>query len=140
ADRGAHGVADLGGAGFVGDDVEVAVGVGRLVVDCRRDDAVVGGERGDGGLDGAGGAHHVAQRALRRGDHEGVGVLRVDGADGRGFDAVVELGAGAVRVDVVDSAGFEARAAHGVAHGLGHPVAVLGGGDHVEGVVAGGGA
>jgi hypothetical protein len=62
-----NGDADVGLAGFVGDVVEVALGVWRVVVDRRRQHALVDRERAEGRFDGAGGAEAVPGRALRRG-------------------------------------------------------------------------
>ena len=50
--------------------VEVALGVGRLVVDRRRNDAVADREREDARLEAARGAEEVPGHRLRRGDRE----------------------------------------------------------------------
>ena len=86
----------------VGDDVEVAVGVGLVVVDRRGDHAVADRHHAGEELDGAGAADQVAVHRLGRGDEEVVGVGAEDGADGGAFGAVVDRGAGAVGVDVAD--------------------------------------
>ena len=54
------GDADVGRAGFVRDVVEVALGVGRVVVDRRRQHALVDRERAEDRLDAPGGAEAVA--------------------------------------------------------------------------------
>ena len=62
--------------------VEIALGVGRLVVDRRRDDARLDRHRRDGGFQAAGGAEEVAGHRLRRADGDLVGVLAEHALDG----------------------------------------------------------
>src|SRR5438552_1613288 len=70
AERVAQGVAELGRTGGVGRVVEVALGVGVLVVDGRRDELVLERESGDGGLGRAGGAQEVSGHRLGRADRD----------------------------------------------------------------------
>ncbi len=72
-------------------DVEVAVGVGRLVVDRRRDPAGRDRERAHGALDRAGRAEHVAGHRLGRADAHRAGVLAERGLDRDGLGRVVQL-------------------------------------------------
>ena len=60
-------------AGLVGDVVEVAVGVGVVEVDRRRQDAVADRQQADDRLDAAGGGDQVAHHALGAGDRHLVG-------------------------------------------------------------------
>ena len=82
--------------------VQVALGVGVLEVDRRRDDAVLDREHGGDRLDAAGRAEQVPGHRLGRADRDAPGVLAEDRLDRLGLDRVVELRRGAVRVDVVD--------------------------------------
>ena len=92
------------GRGF-GDDVHRAFGVGRFVVERRRDDAV--GERHEAHrqLDRAAAVAEVAEEALRRGDRH-VAERR---ANRLRFGPVVFERAVAVGVDVADVERFELR-------------------------------
>ena len=88
--------------GVVGDVVEIAVGVGRVVVRGRRQHAARERERGDRGLDPAGRAQRVAGHRLGRRNREPLRVIAEHRLDRDGLVLVVELGRRAVRVDVAD--------------------------------------
>src|SRR4029077_8468748 len=59
---------DVGLARLVRDVVEVALGIGLLVVDRRRQQAPLDGQHGEDGLDRPGRAEAVTRRALGRGN------------------------------------------------------------------------
>src|SRR5438132_71171 len=79
------GTANAGFACHVGDVVEVAVGVGRLIVDRGMEDAALDAEDGGDHLDGAAGAKEMADHTLGAGDGQLLGVRAEDGLDGLGF-------------------------------------------------------
>src|SRR5689334_23220308 len=60
AERVGKGVFDLHGAGDVGDVVQVAIGIGILVIDGRGRDLVADGHHGDAGFETTGAAEEVA--------------------------------------------------------------------------------
>src|SRR4051794_28952075 len=68
AERVGEGHVHAGLAGGVGDVVEVALGVGGLVIDRRRADVVADGQDAGDHLDRAGGGDQVAHHTLNRGD------------------------------------------------------------------------
>src|SRR5688500_10871011 len=134
----AHGGANGRAAGLVGRVVQVALGIGVLVVDDGWDDASLDRLDGDDGVDAAGGAQAVADHALGGADGEAVGVLAKGALDGGGLGAVVVAGAGAVGVEVVQLAGLQGGLGEGLGHAADGALAVVGWGG--EGVGVGGGA
>ena len=125
---------DLHFAGLVGDVVEVAVGVGGLVVDGRRHG--VGLERlaADGHLHRAGGPEHVAGGAFCGADGEAAGVVAKDGLDGLCLADVALRRGGAVGVDVGNILGVESAGGQCRPHGACAAFAAGCGGGHVVGV------
>src|SRR5207249_2144346 len=77
-------------AGFVRDVIEIAIRVGRFVIDRRRNDVVADGEGADGGLDGAGRAEQVAGHGLRGTHGEFFRVRAEDGLDRLCFTLVID--------------------------------------------------
>src|SRR5262245_28621795 len=77
-------VVEPGLARRVGHVVEIALGIRVLVVDRRRNDAVVDGERADRRLEAPGGAEQVARHRLRRGNRELARVIAEDLLDREG--------------------------------------------------------
>src|SRR4051794_32499142 len=63
-----EGVVEGGGAGGVGDVVEVEVGIGILVVDGGREDVVADGEHANDGFGDAGSGNEVAHHAFGAAD------------------------------------------------------------------------
>ena len=121
-------------AGLVGYVVEVAVRVGGLVVDGRRDGAGLDRLAAGGHFDSAGGTEHVPGCSLGGADGQASGVFTKNRLDGLGFADVALRGGGAVGVDVgnvvrVESAGVERHA-----HGACAAFAFRRGGGHVVGV------
>ena len=100
----------------VGHVVEVAVGVGRGVVDGRRQHAVAQGEQRGDRLDAAGRAQGVPGHALGARHRQLARVLAEHLLDHRGLAGVVVLGRGAVRVDVAERVGRDAGVAQRHAH------------------------
>ena len=86
------------------DDGDGAVGVGRLVVERRRDEPRLQAEDARGQLQGAAAGPEMAEDALR-GGHRDVPEL---GSDGGGLDPVHVPRRGTVGVDVADVAGPDA--------------------------------
>lgn len=86
--------------GLVGRIVEVALGVGAVEVDGRRNDPLLEGEDRRDGFRRACGAEHVAVHRLSRTDVALVREVAEGDLDGVGLSHVVELGAGAVGVDI----------------------------------------
>src|SRR5947207_742783 len=134
-----HGVleARAGAAGDVGDVVEVAFGVGFVVVDGGGQVAAGEGEGGDDQFDAAGGAQGVADGGFGGGDGEFFGGGSEDLFDGFGFGEIAQFGGGAVGVDVADLFGVDFGFADGVGHGGGGAGAVFIGGGDVAGVAGG---
>src|SRR6267142_610754 len=87
-------------ARLVRDVVEVAVRVGRLVVDRGRQHAVIEREHRGDRLDAAGGAEEVARHRLGRRHGQLARVVAEDALDGDGLELVVVRRRGAVGVDV----------------------------------------
>ena len=96
---------------FVRDVVEVALRVGVVEVDRRRQDPVADRQQADDRLDAPGSRDQVAHHALGAGDRHLVGRLPERFLDGQGLDRVVDRRAGAVGVDVVDVRGVEPASA-----------------------------
>ena len=88
--------------GDVGDDVDLALGVGRVVVDRRRDHAALDGQRQDRGLDRAGGAEAMADHRLDRVDRHPARPIAEDDVQAARLGAIVLRRGGAVAVDVID--------------------------------------
>ena len=84
-----HGDVDLRLAGGVGDVVEVAFGVGVLVVGGGWEDVVADGEDAGDEFDGAGGGDEVAHHGFDAGHGDVFGVVAEGGFDGEGFGGVV---------------------------------------------------
>src|ERR1051325_1425784 len=112
-------------AGLIRHVVEIAVGIGRLVVDRRRQHVFLHHQRRDGRLEPAGGAEEVAGHRLRRADGELVGVLAEDALDRQRLRFVAERRRRAVRVDVVNVGRLQAGVLQRAAHDVDHPDAVL---------------
>src|SRR6266550_1758619 len=93
---------DRSGARFVRYVVEVECGVGRLVVDRRRDAPIAHGQHAGHGLERPSRTEQVTGHRLRRRDHELVGVVAEHALDRGRLLAVVRLRRGPMRVDVVD--------------------------------------
>ena len=89
-------------AGRVGDVIQVALGVGRLVVDRRRQHVVADRQQADDQLGGAGRGDQMPHHALGARDRDLVGLVAEDALDRQRLDLVVDFGARAVGVDVVD--------------------------------------
>jgi len=125
---------DLHFAGLVGNVVEVAVGVGGIVVDGLRHD--VGLERlaADGHLHRAGGPEHVAGGAFCGADGEAPGMVPEDGLDGLCLADVALRRGGAVGVDVGNVFGVEAAGGQRGPHGARAAFAAGRWGGHVVGV------
>ena len=125
---------DLHFAGLVGNVVEVAVGVGGIVVDGWRHD--VGLERlaADGHLHRAGGPEHVAGGAFCGADGEAAGMVPEDGLDGLCLAGVALRRGGAVGVDVGNILWVESARVECHSHGARAAFASRRGGGHVVGV------
>lgn len=106
-----------GGAGCAGDEVDVALGIGVVVVLGRGDEAVADGLHGGDGRDGSGRSHEVTDGGLDRSDGDVVEVRTEHGAERVGFGGVVADGGGAVGVDVLDVARGQVRVVEGLADG-----------------------
>ena len=91
-----------GVAGFVRDVVEIAIAVGRLVVDRRRQSPVAQGHQADDQFSHTGGREQMARHALGARDGRAIGLAAEDLLDRRRLDLVVGRRARAVGVDVVD--------------------------------------
>src|SRR5437870_2771048 len=85
-------------AGRVRDVIEVAVGVGRVEVDRRGQDAVLEAQATGDGLDAAAGPEQVADHALGARHHQSLRVFAEDFLDGLGLGELSELGAGPIGV------------------------------------------
>src|SRR3954452_20677746 len=110
AERVRGGDPDVRLARLVRDVVEVTVRIGVLVVDRRRQDAVLHGQGREDRLDRAGRAETVTRRALRRRDRDpGGDVLADRELDHPRLARVADRCRGAVGVDVVDLRGVDAR-------------------------------
>ncbi len=126
---------DLNLPRLVRDVVEIAVGIGLLVVRGRRENAVVQREHAHHRLDRPGRPEAVARDRLRRGNRELVGVVAEHLLDRARLGEVAERRRGPVRVDVPDAfridVGTAQRSAHHVADpdclgfGLRHVVRVV---------------
>ncbi len=86
----------------VGHVVQVALRVGELLVDRRRDDLVADGQGADNGLDRAGSRGEVAGHRLGGANGDAVSALAEDLLDGGRLGLVVEGCRSAVGVDVVE--------------------------------------
>ena len=99
---------DRGRPGLIGHVVQVAFGVGRFVVNSRRDDAVCQREARGGKPCGPRRPHQMPDHALGRADGSSAGlILAEDAFDGQRLELVVQRGGGAVGVDVVDVGGSD---------------------------------
>ncbi|MFM1944048.1 MAG: hypothetical protein RI897_3030 [Verrucomicrobiota bacterium] len=127
---------DLHFAGGVGDDIEVALGVGVLVIDGGGHDPGLDGLGADGHFDCAGGAEHMAGGAFGGADGQFAGVVTEDGFDGLGFADIALRGGGAVGVDVADLLGVEFGVFEAHAHTADCAFAFGGGGGDMAGVGA----
>jgi len=85
--------------------VEVAFGIGRIQVDCRRHVIAGGGHGRRNRLNAAGAAEQVTGHGFGRADSDLAGAIAECLLDGAGFGGVVAGGAGAVGVDVADLLG-----------------------------------
>ncbi len=127
---------DLHFAGRVGDDVEVALGVGVLVIDGGGHDPGLDGLGADGHFDGAGGTEHVAGGAFGGADGQFAGVVTEDRLDGLGFADIALGGGSAVGVDVADLLGVEFSVLEAHAHTADGAFALGGGCSDMAGVGA----
>ena len=109
----------LGAAGDGGHVVQVALRVGVLQVDGGRDNALVDGEHGRQGRQGAGAPQQVPHHGLGRADGHTVGMLPQGPLDGQRLGHVVQGGAGAVGDDVVHLLRLQSGRSQGAAHGPG---------------------
>jgi len=132
-----HGVLDRGATGDVGDVVEVALGVGFIIVDGWGEVGACECECGDDEFDAAGGSEGVAEGAFGGGDGDFFGGGAEDGFDGFGFGEIAEFGGGAVGVDVADLLGVDAGFLDGFVHGGGGAGTVFIGGGNVASVAGG---
>ena len=128
AKRVGHGVLEGGVTGDVGDVVQVALGVGLVVVDGGGEFAAGEGQGRYHQLDAAGGAQRMADRGLGGGDGDLFRGGAEDLFDGFGFGQVTQLGGRAMGVDVADLLGIEFRFFDGFGHGGGSAGAVFVGG------------
>ena len=109
--------ANEAGRARVGDVVEVALGVGRVEVDRRRQEPVAHPEQGRRDAGRAAGALRVADHRLDRGAGDPSRRAAEGEPGGARLDAVVQLGRGAVVREVVDRLGREPRLAERERHG-----------------------
>src|SRR5579884_2786850 len=109
-------VADVRRATMIGDVVEVAGGVGELVVDGGGQDLVAQGQDADAGLEAAGAAEQMAGHGLGGADGDPGCAFAEEALDGDGFDGVADGGGGAVGVDVADFVGGDAGGFDGEFH------------------------
>ena len=86
----------------IGDIVEVALGVGLLVIYGRRDLPSVHGQQGEDGFDPPGGPETVPRHALCGAHHDLAAVVAKDRFDGHGFVKVVKRRGGSVGIDVIN--------------------------------------
>ena len=124
-------------ARLVGDVIEVAIGIGVLVVDRRMDDAAVDREQCGDRLDSAGRAKQVADHRLGAADRHLARVIAKRDLQRLRLTGVIELSRGAVRVDVVNFASLDACVLQCQRDCLGRRLAGLVRSDLVEGVIGG---
>jgi len=103
--------------------IQITFGIGILQVDGRRDETVFDGQRARGHFHRAGGAEHVAGRALGGTDSEFLCVVAKNGFDGLRFAEVALRRGGAVGVDVGNVGGVEAAGAQSHFHAAGRAFA-----------------
>src|SRR5450631_3079575 len=93
---------DAHGAGLIGYEIQIAIGIGGLVVDGRRRYLVANGENRDAGFEAARAAQQMPGHRFRRTDGDLISILAEAAFDGGGFGAVADFGRRAVSVDVID--------------------------------------
>ena len=123
AQVGAHGSLDLHLSLVIGNIVQIAFRIRRLVVDSRRDDTVGNTAGNDNGLKTTSSSQGVASHTLGRTDDElailGGGVITKDRLDGHGLKFVIVVRGGTMSIDVVDVGGIQTGHLHGHIHCLG---------------------
>ena len=131
-----HHVGERFASGFVGNVVEIAVGIGVFEVDRGGHDLTLEGQDRDHELDPTRGPQEVSQLALGARDRDAAGFAVEDGLDCDGFGLVAQRSAGAVGVDVVNLAGVEAGVLQGELHGASRAPPFRVGSGHVVAVGA----
>ncbi len=95
---------------------EVAGGIGRELVDGRRDDPDLDDESADACLEGAGGTEQMPGHRLGGAEDELTGAVTEHGLHGGGLGGVAVRRRGPVGVDVADVIGLDSPVAHREAH------------------------
>ena len=131
-----HHVGERFASGFVGNVVEIAVGIGIFEVDRGGHDLTLEGQDRDHELDPTRGPQQVSQLALGARDRDAAGFAVEDGLDCHSFGLVAQRSAGAVGVDVVNLAGVEAGVLQGELHGASRAPPFRVGSGHVVAVGA----
>ena len=111
---------------FVRHVVEIAYRIGRLVVDRRRNDAVLHDERADRGFEAAGSAEEMAGHRFGGADGNLVRLLAEHRLDRQRLDAIADRRRRAVCVDVVDVVESERRVLQGALHDPRHARSIFG--------------
>ena len=98
----AHRDPDIAGDRMIGRVIEIAIGIGRLIIDRRCDRGGLDRLAKDHRFDAAAGTERMSQRTLGAADLGRLGMVAEDVLDRPCFGFVTERCAGAVGVDVID--------------------------------------
>src|SRR6185437_2377480 len=101
----------------VGRVVEIELGIGVLVVDCRRYDAIADDHGADHGFDRARCAQHVAGCRFGGADVDALCGVAKNGLDGAGLVEIVRRRRRAVGIDVLNVLGLQTGVLESALHG-----------------------
>ena len=125
-------------AGCVGNVVEVAVGILKLVINGRRQDVIANSEATGGNLGGATSALQVAKGRFSGTDWQLVGVVTENFFDNDGFGFIAKRSGGAVGVEIIHLVGPNTGMSERELHGAGALFASGIGVAHVMGIAGAG--
>jgi hypothetical protein len=100
----------------VGDIVEVALGIGKFVIDRRRQDTIANGQQADDQFRRTCSGDEMPHHTLSAGDRKFIGVIAEDFFDGQRFDLIIDRRTGPMGIDIINVFGIQTGITEGHLH------------------------